>query len=137
MIAWVSELTHGGHVFTYKDPILEEQAQQEKEHPVWAELQEATQGGRGCRRLHRVGGATGGYTGWEGLQKLSVLVCVHWKSEAWLIVSHCVVNCRQGSGGVWDSIERFYVNCGQRGRKEGTEEGQVNGVGMGVGVVVV
>ena len=67
MIAWVSELTHGGHVFTYKDPILEEQAQQEKEHPVWAELQEATQGGRGCRRLHKVGGAVGGYTGWEGL----------------------------------------------------------------------
>lgn len=73
MIAWVSELTHGGHVFTYEDPILEEQAQQEKEHPVWAGLQEATQGGRGCRRLHRMGGAAGGYRGWAGGAGLSVL----------------------------------------------------------------
>lgn len=46
MIAWVSELTHGGHVFTFEDPALEEQAQQEKECPVWAVLQEATRGER-------------------------------------------------------------------------------------------
>lgn len=46
MIAWVSELTHGGHVCTFSDPALEEQARQEKDCPVWKALQEATQGGR-------------------------------------------------------------------------------------------
>ena len=47
MIAWVSELTHGGHVYTFSDPALREQARQEKECPVWTALQEATQGREG------------------------------------------------------------------------------------------
>ena len=59
------------------------------------------------------------------LHGVYVYVCCN--SDAWHVVPHCVVHCRQGAGGVWDSTERLRVNCGHSGWEEGAEESQVSG----------
>lgn len=44
MIAWVSELTHGGHVCGFENRFLQEQARQEQKERLWPLLESATKG---------------------------------------------------------------------------------------------